>query len=107
MTVQAVVLLVYGLPTLLAPKWWTALTQKPPLPENYILRAVGIAFIMLAWLEFKIIGDLERYRELTVIYGLLSARALRKLLERQLLELSQQLLNQRSKCRPVPVTVAS
>jgi hypothetical protein len=42
-----------------------------------------------------------------LIYGLLSARALRKLLERQLLELSQQLLNQRSKCRPVPVTVAS
>ncbi len=73
MTVQAVVLLVYGLPTLLAPKWWTTLTQQPPLPENYILRAVGIAFIILAWLEFKIIGDLERYRELTVIYGLLSA----------------------------------
>lgn len=48
MTVQALVLLVYGLPMLLAPKWWTALTQQPPLPENYILRAVGITFVILA-----------------------------------------------------------
>ena len=73
MTVQALVLLVYGLPLLLVPKWWTAITQQEPLPENYILRAVGIPFIMLAWLEFKIIGNLERYRDLSLVYGLLSA----------------------------------
>ena len=73
MTVQAIVTLVYGLPTLLAPAWWTTLTQQPALPENYILRAVGIAFVFLAWLEFKVVGDLGRYRDLTLIYGLLSA----------------------------------
>lgn len=73
MTVQALVLLVYGLPTLLVPGRWTALTQQPPLPENYILRAIGIAFVILAWLEFKIVRDLERYRDLTLVYGLLSA----------------------------------
>jgi uncharacterized protein YjeT (DUF2065 family) len=73
MTVQALVLLIYGLPTLLVPARWTELTQQPALPENYVLRAVGIAFIILAWLEFKIIGDLKRYRELTLIYGLLSS----------------------------------
>ena len=27
----------------------------------------------LAWLEFKVVGDLGRYRDLTLIYGLLSA----------------------------------
>jgi hypothetical protein len=36
MTVQAIVTLVYGLPTLLAPDWWTAVTQQPALPESYI-----------------------------------------------------------------------
>lgn len=39
MTVQAVVLLVYGLPLLFAPRWWTAVAQQPPVPENYVLRA--------------------------------------------------------------------
>jgi len=73
MTVQAIVTLVYGLPTLLAPDWWTAVTQQPALPESYILRAVGISFVMLAWLEFRIIRDLERHRDLAVIYGLTSA----------------------------------
>ena len=73
MTVQAVVTLVYGLPTLAAPGWWTTITQQPPLPESYILRAVGISFVMLAWLEFKVIGDLERYRDLALIFGLTSA----------------------------------
>jgi hypothetical protein len=34
MTVQAIVTLVYGLPTLLAPDWWTAVTQQPTLPES-------------------------------------------------------------------------
>jgi len=49
------------------------MTQQPPLPEPYILRAVGISFVFLAWIEFKVIGDLERYRDLTLIYGLVSA----------------------------------
>ena len=41
--------------------------------ESYILRAVGISFVMLAWLEFRIIRDLERHRDLAIIYGLTSA----------------------------------
>ena len=72
MTAQAVVLLVYGLPYLLVPKWATAWTQQLPLPENYLLRAVGIGFVILAYLEFQIVRDLERYRGLTLAYALLS-----------------------------------
>jgi hypothetical protein len=73
MMVQALVTLAYGLPTMVAPGWWTTIMQQPPLPEPYILRAVGISFVFLAWLEFKVIGDLARYRDLTLIYGLASA----------------------------------
>ncbi len=73
MTVQAIVLLVYGLPYLFVPKWTTALTQQAPLPENYILRAFGIALVVLAILELRMLGDLERYRSLTIFYALLSA----------------------------------
>jgi uncharacterized protein YjeT (DUF2065 family) len=51
MTVQGVVLLIYGLPMLLVPRYWTMLTQQAPLPENYILQAVGIAFVTLGYLE--------------------------------------------------------
>jgi hypothetical protein len=72
-TIQAIVTLVYGVPTLLAPEWWTNVTQQPALPESYILRAVGVAFVFLAWLEFKVVGDLERYWDLTLIFGLTSA----------------------------------
>ena len=64
MTAQAIVLFVYGLPYLLVPKWATTLTQQLPLPENYLLRAVGIGFVILAYLEFQIVRDLERYRGL-------------------------------------------
>ena len=71
MTAQAVVLLVYGLPYLLIPKWATTLTQQLPLPENYLLRAVGIGFVILAYLEFQIVSDLERYRGLTLAFALL------------------------------------
>jgi uncharacterized protein YjeT (DUF2065 family) len=73
MTAQAVVLLVYGVPYLLIPKWMTMLTQQLPLPENYFLRAVGIAFVILASLELQIAGDLERYRGLTLAYAVLPA----------------------------------
>ena len=73
MTAQAIVLLVYGLPYLLVPKWATTLTQQLPLPENYVLRAVGIGFVILAYLEFQIVRDLERYRGLTLAYALLSS----------------------------------
>jgi hypothetical protein len=73
MTVQAIVTLIYGLPMLLAPGRWTVLTQQPLLPESYVLRAVGISFVMLAWLEFKIVRDLARYRDLAMIFGLTSA----------------------------------
>jgi len=71
MTVQAFVLFLYGLPMLLVPAWWTRLTQQAPLTENYILRAVGIAFVVLAWLEWKISRDLERHRGLVLGYVLL------------------------------------
>ena len=73
MTAQAIVLFVYGLPYLLVPKWATTLTQQLPLPENYVLRAVGIGFVILAYLEFQIVRDLERYRGLTLAYALLSS----------------------------------
>jgi len=72
MTAQAIVLFVYGLPYLLVPKWATTLTQQLPLPENYVLRAVGIGFVILAYLEFQIVRDLERYRGLTLAYALLT-----------------------------------
>jgi uncharacterized protein YjeT (DUF2065 family) len=71
MTLQALILFLYGLPMLLAPAWWTKLTQQAPLPENYFLRAVGIAFVVLAWLEWKISHDVERHRELVLGYALL------------------------------------
>ncbi len=73
MTTQAVVLLVYGLPMLLVPRYWTTLTQQAPLPENYILRAVGIAFVTLSYLEFRIAGRLEQYRGLVLAYAALPA----------------------------------
>jgi hypothetical protein len=71
MTVQAIVLLAYGLPYLLVPKLATELTGQEPLPENYVLRAVGIAFVTLAYLELVIVRDLPRYRDLTLAYALL------------------------------------
>ncbi len=71
MSVQAVVLLVYGIPYLLVPKYATTLTQQLPLPENYVLRALGIAFAVLAWMELQIARDLERYRGLTLAYAVL------------------------------------
>ena len=48
-------------------------TRQPALLASYLLRAVGISFVMLAWLEFRIIRDLERHRDLAIIYGLTSA----------------------------------
>jgi hypothetical protein len=72
MTLQAVVLLIYALPMLLIPRVWTLLTRQSPLPENYILRAVGIAFLTLSYLELKIVGDLERYQGLILAYAYLS-----------------------------------
>ena len=73
MTLQAIILLAYGLPYVLAPKWTTAITQQLPLPENYILRAFGIAFAGLGLLELRIVGDLDRYRGLVIVYALLPA----------------------------------
>lgn len=73
MTVQAVVLLVYALPMLFVPRYWTRLTQQAPLPENYILRAVGIAFLILSYLELKTVGDLARYQGLVLAFALLPA----------------------------------
>lgn len=72
MTLQAVVLLIYGLPMLVVPRTWTALTQQNALPENFILRAVGISFLVLSYLELKIAGDLGRYRALVPAFALLS-----------------------------------
>ena len=72
LTIQAIVTFVYGLPYLLAPKWMTAITQQAPLAENYFLRGFGIAFVVLGLLELRILGDLERYRSLTILYALLS-----------------------------------
>ena len=71
MVIQAVLLLAYGLPYLLVPKWMTVFTQQLPAPENYLLRGFGIGFFVLALLELKIIGDLERYRDLTLMFALL------------------------------------
>jgi hypothetical protein len=49
------------------------LTQQAPLPENYILRAVGIAFLILSYLELKIAGDLARYQGLVLAFAALPA----------------------------------
>ena len=73
LTIQAIVTFVYGLPYLLVPKWTTAMTQQAPLAENYFLRGFGIAFVVLGLLELRILGDLERYRSLTIFYALLPA----------------------------------
>jgi len=73
MSIQAVVLLIYGLPVLLVPSYWTTLTQQALLPENYTLRAIGIAFVILSYLEFKIAGRLEQYRSLALAYAALPA----------------------------------
>ncbi len=73
MTIQAIILFVYGLPYLLVPKWTTAATQQLPLPENYILRAFGIALVILGLLALRIVRDLPRYRSLTILYALLPA----------------------------------
>ena len=73
MLIQSVVLAVYGLPYLLMPDRTQVLTGQAPVPETYFLRVVGIAFIMLAWLEFQVAGDLARYRGLTLTYAILPA----------------------------------
>ena len=73
MTIQAIVLFVYGLPYLLAPKWTTAITQQAMLAENYFLRAFGIPLVVLGLLELRIVRDLERYRALAILYALLPA----------------------------------
>ncbi|HEU4370315.1 MAG TPA: hypothetical protein VFV05_18995 [Methylomirabilota bacterium] len=73
MRVQAIVLLAYGLPYFLAPGWALAVTQQPAVPENYILRSLGIAFIVLAGLELKIVGDLAGHRDLSLAYAVLPA----------------------------------
>jgi hypothetical protein len=57
----------------LVPRHWTVLTQRAPLPENYILRAVGIAFVILSYVELKIVGDLARYPGLVLAFALLPA----------------------------------
>ena len=72
-TVQAIVFVIYGLPYLLFPAYATMLTQQMPLPENYTLRALGIAFVMLGYLEFQVARDLERHRSLAMTFGLTSA----------------------------------
>jgi uncharacterized protein YjeT (DUF2065 family) len=73
MAVQAVVLLAYGLPYFLLPRWTAAITQQPLPPETYILRALGLAFVVLGLLELRILGDLDRHRDLTIFYVLLPA----------------------------------
>ena len=88
MTVQAVVLLIYALPMLVVPRAWTVLTRQAPLPENYLLRAVGIALLILSYLELTIVGDLERYRGLILAYaylpGLFCLTILAQVLKRRL-----------------------
>ena len=73
MTAQAVVFAIYGLPYLLIPTNTQVLTGQAPVPETYILRVIGIAFVMLAWLEFQIAADLARYRGLSLTYAVISA----------------------------------
>jgi hypothetical protein len=73
MLVQSVVLAAYGIPYLVMPASTQVLTGQAPVPETYFLRVVGITFIVLAWLEFQIAGDLARYRGLTLTYAILPA----------------------------------
>jgi hypothetical protein len=73
MAAQAVVFAIYGLPYLFVPANTQVITGQPPVPETYVLRVIGIAFVMLAWLEFQIAADLPRYRGLTLTYVAISA----------------------------------
>jgi len=73
MQVQSIVLALYGLPYLVMPARTQVLTGQAAVPETYFLRVVGITFIMLAWLEFQVAGDLARYRALTLTYAILPA----------------------------------
>ncbi len=73
LTAQAIVSVVYGLPYLLFPGHATALTQQMPVPENYTLRALGITFVMLGYLEVQVARDLGRYRSLAMTFGLTAA----------------------------------
>jgi hypothetical protein len=73
MLAQSIVLAVYGIPYLVMPAGIQRLTGQAPVPETYFLRVVGIAFIVLAWLEFQVAGDLARYRGLTLAYAILPA----------------------------------
>lgn len=73
MIIQAVILALYGIPYLLAPTTMQALTGQPPVPEPHVLRALGIAFLVLAWLESQITADLPQSRQLTLAYAVLSA----------------------------------
>jgi hypothetical protein len=73
MLVQSIVLAVYGIPYLVMPASTQLVTGQAPVPETYFLRVVGIAFIMLAWLEYQVAGDLARYRGLTLAYAILPA----------------------------------
>ena len=66
MIVQAIVLALYGLPYLLVPANAQVFTGRAPVPETYFLRVIGITFVVLAWLEFQIVTDLSRHRELTL-----------------------------------------
>jgi len=43
------------------------------LPENYVLRAIGIAFVTVSYLEMKIASNLEQYRGLALAYVALPA----------------------------------
>jgi hypothetical protein len=73
MTVQAITLLAFGLPSLLVPALAIELAGQLPLPEPCLLRAAGVAFVMLAWIEFLVAGDLVRHWPLVLAYATLPA----------------------------------
>ena len=73
MTVQAFTLLAFGLPYLLVPAIAVEVAGQLPVPEPFLLRATGAAFIMLAWIEFLVARDLVRHWPLVLAYTTLPA----------------------------------
>lgn len=54
---QAILLLVYGLPYTLAPTQTMAMTGQLPVPENAVLRILGLAFMSLALVEIRAVAS--------------------------------------------------
>jgi hypothetical protein len=70
MGLQAIILLLYGVPYALVPATMTAWTGQPALPEPAVLRVLGLAFVALAVVELRALAAAV-HRVLVVGFALL------------------------------------